>query len=288
MRTLIITTGLPASGKTTWAEQYQKDHPNTVIVCKDDIRAEFEKTGWTWSPENEKAVIKERDKRIAFGLVQSPDACVISADTNFGKHVERLENLAKNVGASVEMKDFTSVPVEVCVTRDAKRVKPVGEQVIRDMYEKYVESAQLTPYTRNPMKPIAIICDLDGTLALSNGLRGPFDHAKCADDRLNEPVAEIVHLFHKDTYTILYVSGREEKFRSQTEEFLKRNGLPVGPLMLRKTGDFRKDFVVKTEIFNTFIRKEFNVLFVLDDRDTVVKRWRELGLTCLQVAEGAF
>ena len=30
------------------------------------------------------------------------------------------------------------------------------------------------------------------------------------------------------------------------------------------------------------------ILFVLDDRSQVVKMWRELGLTCLQVADGNF
>jgi hypothetical protein len=56
----------------------------------------------------------------------------------------------------------------------------------------------------------------------------------------------------------------------------------------RKSGDNRKDSVVKEEIFNEHIKPNFIVEFVLDDRNQVVEMWRKLGLTCLQVADGNF
>jgi hypothetical protein len=59
-------------------------------------------------------------------------------------------------------------------------------------------------------------------------------------------------------------------------------------LVMRKHEDNRPDNVVKLEIFNQLYRDEFNVKLVLDDRDQVVRMWRSLGLTCLQVAEGNF
>ena len=37
-----------------------------------------------------------------------------------------------------------------------------------------------------------------------------------------------------------------------------------------------------------FILDKYNVAFVLDDRDQVVRVWRDLGLTCLQVDYGDF
>ena len=57
---------------------------------------------------------------------------------------------------------------------------------------------------------------------------------------------------------------------------------------MRATGDNRNDAIVKNEIFDTYIRDKWNVVCVLDDRDRVVKRWRELGLACFQVNYGAF
>lgn len=60
-------------------------------------------------------------------------------------------------------------------------------------------------------------------------------------------------------------------------------------LFMRATGDNRRDDIVKRELFDAHIRDHFNVRYVLDDRDRVVKMWRnELGLTVLQVAEGNF
>ena len=44
---------------------------------------------------------------------------------------------------------------------------------------------------QNEALPKAIICDLDGTLALMNG-RNPFDASKCDEDLLNVPVAEYI------------------------------------------------------------------------------------------------
>ncbi len=40
MKTLIMLSAVPASGKTTWAKKYQEEHPNTYIVNSDDIRME--------------------------------------------------------------------------------------------------------------------------------------------------------------------------------------------------------------------------------------------------------
>ena len=57
---------------------------------------------------------------------------------------------------------------------------------------------------------------------------------------------------------------------------------------MRKEGDFRRDSIVKQEIYEQHIKDKYVVEFVLDDRDLVVSKWRELGLKCLQVQPGAF
>ena len=43
MKTLIILTGAPGSGKSTWAKEYVKTHQNTYIISSDAIR--YEVTG---------------------------------------------------------------------------------------------------------------------------------------------------------------------------------------------------------------------------------------------------
>lgn len=37
----------------------------------------------------------------------------------------------------VKIKDFTDVPLDVCLERDSKRENPIGEDVIRGIFNKY-------------------------------------------------------------------------------------------------------------------------------------------------------
>lgn len=138
--------------------------------------------------------------------------------------------------------------------------------------------------------PKAIICDIDGTLALLQD-RVPHDPTT-GEDLLNYPVANILEVYDNQKVfpvSVILITGREEKYRKTTEDWLKKNGITnYKALYLRQTGDRRKDFVVKKEIYEKHMKGKYDVLFVLEDRDQVVKMWREVGLTCLQVAYGDF
>jgi hypothetical protein len=89
---------------------------------------------------------------------------------------------------------------------------------------------------------------------------------------------------------VLLISGREEIYRGVTEYWLGTHGLlkyRLG-LIMRAEKDNRPDEIVKRELYEQKIQPHYQVGLVLDDRNKVVKMWRELGLTCLQVAEGDF
>jgi predicted kinase len=293
---LIMTRGLPGSGKSTWAKaekaRIERDgQTSVIIVTKDDIRKAHSLTGWKWSPEGEKEILMIRDSCIRGAFKQGADV-VISADTNFGGHKNRLMELAKQNNATFEVKDFSHIPVTVCIEQDSKRpeAEQVGPTVIKNMYNKYLAVDDIVAYVPDVSKPAAIICDLDGTLATHNR-RSPYDYARCGEDSVNEAVASIVATYAKNGYAILYVSGREAWSRQVTADWLTKHNLPFGEphkLMMRATADNRKDYIVKNEIFDRLIRNEYNIKFVLDDRDQVVKMWRGLGLACLQVNYGAF
>jgi hypothetical protein len=159
-------------------------------------------------------------------------------------------------------------------------------------YLKPIVAPEVTPY----IPPIidgheamsAIICDLDGTLSLLNG-RSPYDASTCEKDTCNEPIRNILEVYYRFMqWQIIYLSGREDKFRPQTEIFLRNNHCPPGPLHMRTSGDYRKDWIIKSELFDTNVRGKYRVRFVLDDRNQVVKAWRAMDLTCLQVANGDF
>ena len=137
------------------------------------------------------------------------------------------------------------------------------------------------------VKGKAIICDLDGTLAILEG-RGPFEYQRCDTDLPNEAVVELLRAMGAAGYTVIFVSGREDSCREMTVSWINCLSLPSEQLFMRKTGDFRKDVIVKREIYENAIKGNYNVRFVLEDRNQVVRMWRSLELTCFQVAEGDF
>jgi hypothetical protein len=57
---------------------------------------------------------------------------------------------------------------------------------------------------------------------------------------------------------------------------------------MRKEGDNRKDCIVKEEMFRAHMLPHYYTMLAVDDRDQVVRLWRDLGLTVLQVADGNF
>ena len=54
MKTLIVLSAMPGSGKSTWAKKYQEEHPHTLIVSSDEIR--YELTGQTQDFSKQKEV----------------------------------------------------------------------------------------------------------------------------------------------------------------------------------------------------------------------------------------
>jgi len=140
----------------------------------------------------------------------------------------------------------------------------------------------------------AFIVDIDGTLALMKGVRGPFEWDKVHLDNPNQWVIDLVkdiQARHLDWHTII-MSGRlgSETCEQLTRQWLTSNGIVYTNLFMRPSDrEFDKDCIIKKDLYEQYVKPHHNVQFVIDDRDQVVKMWRnELGLKVLQVAEGDF
>lgn len=290
MKKVIVMRGLPGSGKSTWAKQMVTENPNSYKrINRDDLRMMFD-NGYM-SNGNEKFIKQVRDVLIIKALTDGKH--VIVDDTNLSdKSLVRIEQLvyefnkAHNDEVCVEVKEMETTLAE-CIARDEVREKKVGEQVIRKMHRQFFDDAAMYA-TQDTGLPKAILCDLDGTLALLNG-RNPFDASGCDADLLNQPVANVLRSYKQLGYKVLLLSGREDKYKDPTLRFLQQHGIDYDLLLMRASGDGRKDALIKKEIFDKEIRDKYFIEFILDDRNQVVNMWRdELKLPCFQVYYGDF
>jgi predicted kinase len=272
--------GLPASGKSTWAKEFVEANKGWKRINKDELRLMLDNSNW--SKQNEKFVLDTRDYLVRQAL--STGFNVIVDDTNLNpKHEKDLKAIASELNCEFETKDFTNVPLYICLDRDKKRENSVGQKVILDMFNQYLKPK----VEHNFNLENCIICDLDGTLANFEG--NPYDR-DFSKDVVNRAVSVVLDFTtrYECNIPIIFFSGRNDKFINQTKQWLKYNGFNSYELYMRKDGDNRSDRIVKKEMFDVHVKNKYNVLFCMDDRDAIVSLWRELGLTCFQVNYGDF
>ena len=151
------------------------------------------------------------------------------------------------------------------------------------------------------MKPKAYIFDIDGTIADCShrlhfiaGRHKDWDafYAACKNDRAIPDVVCLLRLLTAHNIAILFITGRPQRISDQTERWLIEVAdykLSLDScIKMRKDGDHRPDYIVKREIYEQEIKDKYDVVGVFEDRDSCVKMWRELGLTCFQVADGSY
>ena len=280
---ILMLQGLPASGKSTYARNKVTDDPRYIHINKDDLRA---MCIGKWNAKKEKHILAMRDAMIEAAL--QSNLIPIVDDTNFHpKHLARLTEIAAKYDDVVDTY-YIVMDVDECVERDRLRPHPVGEEVIRRMYRDFV---MRKPAAQDSNLPHAIIVDVDGTLAIM-GDRSPYDDQFADIDTPNVPVMNVVKaaLTNDPDLTLIVMSGRDEgRSRDVTLNWLRHHGIEPTLLLMRPAGDTRKDSIVKRELYETVVQGTYYVDFVLDDRDQVVRLWRdELGLACFQVGWGDF
>ena len=289
---VIITKGISASGKSSYAKELITSDSNYVRINKDLIREMLFYDNW--KPKKEKLVINTRDTLIQLYLSQGKS--VIVDDTNLHpKHEIRIRQLVDeynsthNASVTVEIK-FFDVDIETCVKRDLKRVKSVGRDVIEEQYYTYIKPYKYE-YKYDPKLPNCIIADLDGTLAINPLVQkqnGVWDYQRSFYNPTDEDVEKdfpcnpLLHFISliPDTYKtkIIIFSGREESCEQGTINWLERYIPYYYQLVMRKLKDTRPDTEVKLEMYEEYIKDKYNVLAVFDDRKSVVDLWRSLGL----------
>lgn len=141
-----------------------------------------------------------------------------------------------------------------------------------------------------------VITDLDGTLSDTTHRvhlieRNPKDwdafFTASSEDEPILPVIRVIQALKAAGHEIHVLTGRSDSTREATIRWFMKYEVPFDELVMRADGDFTPDDRLKRDWFLSSYEPE-DVLLVIDDRDKVVRMWRELGLVCLQAAPGNF
>lgn len=300
---LLILVGAPGSGKSTFARYFLRTEDNWVRVNRDDFRLmQFGDT--LMSPFYEERITKMVEASV-ITLLKNHTNVIIDATNS---SLRTLEDMVRTYTeyADISFKVF-DLSVEELVKRCDKRYEQIGKFIPKSAIEKHVtqlqytkekfdfkpiprtvKEATLTYIAQDSTLPKAVICDLDGTLSLLNG-RDPYDASSADEDLLNVPVARVLQMAKAQGYKVILLSGREQLYKEPTERFLSKHQIAYDLLLMRITNDYRKDNIIKKELFQQEIAGKYFIEFLLDDRNQVVDMWRkDLQLPCFQVNYGDF
>ena len=287
---VIMTIGLPGSGKSTWAKEWvAKDPTNRVRINKDDLRSMLH--GGKYSKGNEKQILAVEEAVLKDSLERGKS--VVIDNTHLGardKHMRRINAVIDKAGfctalsqkdnknikwLSFEVQEFHTSP-EICIQRDLKRANSVGQDVIWRMYWDHVAVIEEAPKEDNGL-PYCIIVDVDGTLAEMNG-RSPYDWSKVSTDKVRPHIVNLIEQYDIYDQEIIVFTGRDGSCLQATKDWLFNNEINYSKIFIRPEGDCRPDYIVKRELYEQNIKGKYNVMLVVDDRPQVIREWRRLGL----------
>lgn len=338
---MIILRGVSGSGKSTFAhDKIKAVAPDEwEIVSRDALRlSTLGENGLKSYFEHGLDVPFEeeltRQEHLAIVKALRAGKKVVIDNTNIRhKYVLEYIKLARDLG--LESHDVAILTFRVSLQTACERVKKrnqhfVPENVIqkqidtlgKDLYPEElfaeledsgyvpktwhiptfpVEPSSQNPYDELKSKPVALICDLDGTLAHRRLLTEPYPHLRSFYDykasATDEPdffVAAIVRAMYNSGFKILFVSGRKKEGEQATRKFIKEvfgdtdfeyelfmRDPEIDSIDDPKIKGGRRDLgddLVKLRLFNEYIRDKYYVIGVFDDRKRVIAVWEALGL----------
>jgi FMN phosphatase YigB (HAD superfamily) len=147
---------------------------------------------------------------------------------------------------------------------------------------------------------MVVIFDIDGTLAdcshrVQYAQSKEWDefHSRCLEDNVIVNVADLM-IELSQSCEIILLTGRPEKYRHMTEQWLELCGLDdfYDELIMRPDNDWSQDAKMKVKALEDHFGDQQAVLdsvwLVIDDRDSVVEALRNYGLTVLQPAVSGY
>lgn len=132
---IILVRVIQGSGKTTLAKNLVKYDNKLVRINRDDIRAML-CTEWSYAFES--IVIKMQLSMVKAALDKGYSVVIDDVSNLNEKTINRLKQTFPNT--EIQLKDICLLTdVNECIRRDALRENPIGEKVIRETYNRYID-----------------------------------------------------------------------------------------------------------------------------------------------------
>jgi predicted kinase len=281
MSKLILMVGESGSGKSTRANELlieaQAEGRNCVRVNRDSIRQMLwgKDSSWDLRLKRESENLVKQIEKHSATLALNAGNDVIVDDINLSSKTQenwkQFANSMDNVEFQVERMDTS---FDECVLRDMRRTG--REQVGRAVIERQFLTSGRAQFGTKKI----VICDIDGTLCDHEGIRSPFDETRVIFDKPYPVIVEWVKQL-QDKYSVILVSGRHCSCGKDTISWLNDHYIHFDHLLMRNSGDYRKDSIIKLEILDGMLKCGVTldqIALVLDDRPQVIEAWKSRGL----------
>lgn len=322
---MLILSGLPASGKSTYAKLWVAEDPDARLrMCWDDFRLEMYGPDWKFNGSDEAKMIKH-SRNVTIRALNAGISVIIDNTNLTPRTRNSWVQLGRELGVTVTEHEIDT-PIKDCVYRDRQRTgrARVGRAVIERMalFHGFIDWKDY--HTNTTGNKDFVLVDVDGTIAdpewRRDLVRGETQHkSECP---IISTLKDAVWAF-KDGHCI---HCGAKKFKKDWRRFFADvdKDPPIQPIInLVKTlkaydiivvsgrpidpcGKPTEDWLLKhglDPLFlfmrdgrdsreDTVVKKEIALLlpldrvaYVIDDRPSVLRMWQSLGLTTLAVGD---
>lgn len=269
MKQIIMLSGFPGSGKSTYAYQLLKENKNHARVNRDDIRKSVFNGAWTAYRE---ATVINIEKMMVKALLADKYTPIID-DTNLTSKTQKMwQNFADDNDAVLKsLKMNTSI--EECVRRDSGRTESrVGQPVIHMMALR----AGMIDFGEKPI----IIVDLDGTIADEthrhsfiegkNKDWGSYFKGMAEDGVYEDTLSQVKSL--AENHTVIISTGRPTNYFEDTKYWLQHVAkLDYDYIFMRGSDDRRADIILKEKVLEMLPQKQITTVF--EDREHLCRMY---------------